>query len=39
MAAGATVTEVAKALGISGATIYRYANPPKTSDLPRHGGH
>ena len=36
-AAGATVTEVAQALNVSRATVYRHANPPKTvpdKDLP-----
>lgn len=31
LAAGATVTQVATALGVSRATIYRHANPPKTA--------
>ena len=31
LAAGATVTQTAAALGVSRATIYRHANPPKTS--------
>ena len=31
LAAGATVTQAAAALGVSRATIYRHANPPKTS--------
>ena len=31
LAAGATVTEVAQALNVSRATIYRHANPPKTA--------
>ena len=30
LAAGATVTQTAAALGVSRATIYRHANPPKT---------
>lgn len=31
LAAGATVTQAAAALGVSRATIYRHANPPKTT--------
>ena len=31
LAAGATVTQVAQALGVSRATIYRHANPPKAA--------
>ena len=31
LAAGATVTQTATALGVSRATIYRHANPPKTT--------
>ena len=31
LAAGATVTQTAAALGVSRATIYRHANPPKTA--------
>ena len=31
LAAGATVTEVAQALNVSRATVYRHANPPKTA--------
>lgn len=30
LAAGATVTQVAQALGVSRATIYRHASPPDT---------
>jgi putative invertase/resolvase len=30
LTAGATVTEVAQALNVSRATVYRHANPPKT---------
>ena len=36
LAAGATVTEVAKALGVSRATIYRHANPPRTVPTTDH---
>lgn len=31
LAAGATIAQVAKALNVSRATIYRHANPPSTT--------
>ena len=33
LVAGATVTQVAQALGVSRATVYRHANPPKTAPV------
>ena len=39
LAAGATVTQTAAALGVSRATIYRHANPPKTSSTGNDAQH
>lgn len=39
LAAGATVTQAAAALGVSRATIYRHANPPKTSSASNDAQH